>query len=298
MTDHLCNTFWNKEQESLMLFWAERAKFLCEMHAEAGNYYEKWNGRLGAPAIVLSAASGVGTLIAGSSWAIIMAFSALGGSACASLDKFWNYGAKAEKHRAISQVYENLRFRIDAEMVRPAALRKEAIECIEEYTEAFTVASSGSPQVPQHIRDKWHKAIDDAEKAKARQGSRTPEDVTLHRAIESSKQIEIRPRRSSTVMKPIIPPIITPDQMEAGRISPASSSSSSSSSDSDVHSPPAALLEDIRSGRTPSQTKRELKLQATFEHQLELRRMRDDEQTAMRRRMAETYALNRSNSDG
>jgi len=162
----LCATFWTESQEQLLMFWGEKAKFDAHMHEEASAYYSKWYRYLGVPSILLSGFTGSGTLaVIGTEkpamwlqlgFGVLMLISA----ALSTMLNFLNYGSLAEKHRNSRNLYESARARIDAELTRPRAIRKDAYECVEEFTVTFAQLSNTCPETPTWMRFKYDLLID------------------------------------------------------------------------------------------------------------------------------------------
>lgn len=162
----LRTTFWTESQEHLLMFWGEKATLDARMHDEASAFYSNRYRYLGIPAVLLSGLTGSGTLAAVGldnlniwitvSFGCLMLLSA----GLSAMHNFLNYGSLAEKHRQSYNMYECTRARIDAELMRPRVLRKDACESVEEFTDMFTNLASTCPETPNWIRKKYEAAVD------------------------------------------------------------------------------------------------------------------------------------------
>ena len=138
-----------KENETVLEDWLVRAKRKTNAHARCASHFEFCHRAIGVPLVALSAITGT-TVVAQyidndpKWWGVtLVVLTAI----LTSLQTFFDYGARAEKHKSVSASFSNLRREIQCVIDKPEFNQSD-------YTrlgEIFDNLVGGEPIIPHRI---------------------------------------------------------------------------------------------------------------------------------------------------
>ncbi|NJL46670.1 MAG: DUF4231 domain-containing protein [Leptolyngbyaceae cyanobacterium SM2_5_2] len=140
--------------ENLLSDWYRRIRFAQFAHYEAAKSYDRMNYGLGIPVVVLSTFVGtsvfanIGSTV-DATFQILIGLVSVVAATLASLQTFFRFSEKAEKHRAAASKYGALRREIEEIMVlRSQADLKDAIPSLRSKVDRL---SEEAPHIPHRI---------------------------------------------------------------------------------------------------------------------------------------------------
>lgn len=140
--------------EDLLRDWYKRIRFVQFCHYEAAKVYDRMNYRLGVPVIILSTLAGssmfsnIGNISIDTSMQIAIGLSSLVAASLASLQTFFRFSEKAEKHRISASKYGALRREVEEIMATQGHIDQKVVTHLRQ---KIDLLAEDALHLPNHI---------------------------------------------------------------------------------------------------------------------------------------------------
>jgi hypothetical protein len=160
---------WNSHQEEVVKGWGNTSQYYYVMHNRSAKYYQTLNKWLGIPATALAAI--VGTAEFGSlagdqcdmAWVHVMGgILALIATGLGIAYNFLEYEKRASKHLLASSLYESFYLDVVEELAFKPQDRTNVKAFMRSSKKTLKSLKEASPDIPEHILDKYIKDLDHA----------------------------------------------------------------------------------------------------------------------------------------
>ena len=153
--------------EELLLDWYNRVRFAQFAHYETAKTYDRLNYWLGVPVVILSTLVGtsvfanIGKLV-DEKIQISIGLTSVLAATLASLQTFFRFSEKAEKHRISASKYGALRREIEEDLVSLEGFDRDEVKKVTEMIRhKLDKLSDESLHIPHNIWSKRQKVIED-----------------------------------------------------------------------------------------------------------------------------------------
>tara|TARA_Y100000389_G_scaffold205112_1_gene263365 strand:- start:9073 stop:9675 length:603 start_codon:yes stop_codon:yes gene_type:complete len=144
---------WTIKGESLIHKWNSEIKDLKNLHEKSGYYYKKMRKRWGLPAIVLPAIMApFSTVFADYFWIkYVNAISFMVVAFMSSIDSFYSFATRKEKHFNHSTRYSELSTMIDSELLKQKKFRIQSDVFTTQIRMRLDMLNTIAPVIPMNV---------------------------------------------------------------------------------------------------------------------------------------------------
>jgi hypothetical protein len=163
--------------EKMLNEWKIRVRHSQHSHHEAGKFYKMLNYALSVPVVVLTAAIGTSAFASLQKQTSDTAKLWLGGlsmlaAVLTALQTHFQFGQRAEKHKALGAQYGNIRREIEEILVLPPQERGDRRKCLDEIRAKKDEIGGEGDVVPRWIWNRTLKMLEKKDRKKRRNRER------------------------------------------------------------------------------------------------------------------------------